>query len=178
MKSKLLHSLWLLFAFGALAALGAAEKPQRGWPGVAFAEVRAFAWPAELMTEQVVSDTLELKPGGIDPAGRRLSSAQVARFLRSARRKPLGKRVFVSGCYWPRNALVFYNAAGRAVAAFEICFDCHGAYRLPVARSEIAPDFVELTKLFSEVKLPFGTFASLAKAIARHQEHDALMRKN
>lgn len=178
MKSKLLHPLWLLVVWGAVAALGAAEEPKRDWPGVQFAEVRAFAWPADLMTEKVVSDALELKSGGIDPAGRRLSAAQVERLLRSVRRRPLGKRIAVSGCYWPRNAFVFYDGAGRATAAFEICFDCHGIFRLPATQGDIAPDFVELTKLFSELKLPFGTFESLAKAIARHREHDALLRKN
>ena len=30
------------------------------------------------------------------------------------------------GCYFPRNAILFLDSAGRAFAYMEICFECHG----------------------------------------------------
>ena len=131
------------------------------WPGVPFAEVRAYAWPA---TEgeplnKVISDRGKLLPGVLNPKGVVLSKEQVRRLLATQRRRVETRRT-VSACYDPHNLFVFLDRRGRMVAFLEICFDCRNTRARP-EDERADPDLPALAAIFSELKLPFGAQASL-----------------
>ncbi len=137
--------LWL----GAFAPVGFAA-----WPGLPFAEVRGYAWPADTKMERVVSDGGRLEPGVFNPQGAVLSKLQVRRLLVAQARR-VGRIKFRPMCYRPHNAFVFRNAAGRAVAFLEICFDC-AEVRLQPKDKRSNPDFETIARIFAELNLPTG----------------------
>ena len=108
-----------LFLFLLSAAFVSAAAP---WPGVQYAEVRAFAWDASVSPEELIRADMSFADGVINKDGTRLSDAQVKRLLRAEAHPLAVPRT--PGCYNPHNAFVFYNARKKPVAFLEICFDC------------------------------------------------------
>lgn len=135
------------------------------WPGVAFKELRAYAWSADgdPVNEVVLADG-KLRPGVLNPKGALLSKAQVRRVLTAQRNrvKLVNGRRIVSGCYNPHNAFVFLDKAGRIVAFLEVCFDCHNARLMP-ADEQSEPNLIALAEICAELKLSFGEQKSLAE---------------
>ena len=132
----------------------AAPVALAAWPGVPFAEVRGYAWPAGAKMERVVAEDGRLEPGVLNPSGTALSKSQVRRLL-AAQARRVGRVKFRPLCYRPHNAFVFRNAAGRAVAFLEICFDCAGV-RLQPKDERSNPDLEALARIFAELNLPTG----------------------
>jgi len=139
-----------LFLFLLSAAFVSAAAP---WPGVQYAEVRAFAWDASVSPEELIRADMSFADGVINKDGTRLSDAQVKRLLRAEAHPLAVPRT--PGCYNPHNAFVFYNARKKPVAFLEICFDCTISRTYP-EDPDGDPDLVALAILCEELKLPFG----------------------
>jgi|APCry1669189241_1035207.scaffolds.fasta_scaffold95999_2 hypothetical protein len=138
-----------------LLLLSASVFAAAPWPGVDYAEVRAFAWdPAKTPpTEELVRKDFSLVDGVINKDGVVLTAVQVQRLLRAQAHRFTDRPV--AGCYTPHNAFVFYNARKRPVAFLEVCFDCLGSRTQPHDK-DADPDFVALAAICAELKLPFG----------------------
>ncbi len=128
------------------------------WPGVRFAEVRAYAWPDDKTTEAVILPGMTLKPGVINQDGAPLNAEQIKR-LRGA---VIGRHPShpVAACYIPHNAFVFYDEAKKPVAFVEVCFGCLGSRQEPKATAEW-PDLLAMAAIFDELKLPLGEYQNL-----------------
>jgi hypothetical protein len=149
--------LFLLLLFcGAAQLQGQTVAP---WPGRAFAEVRAFAWPDDHTTEAVIRLGGRLKPGVLNPEGALLSAEQVKRLQIAVVGQHKGSPSAL--CYYPHNAFVFYDAAKRPVAFVEVCFTCGGFRAAPRGAAQII-DEAALAALFGELKLPMGKYKDLA----------------
>jgi len=150
--------LFIPFLFFA-ASLFAADE----WPGVKFAEVRAYAWktgadgpPPE---ENLIREDMTLVDGVINKDGGVLTAEQVKRLLAAVTGEH--EKHPVAECYTPHNAFLFYNAEKKPVAYVEICFDCLSTRK----SQQKAPEWVDLpalAKLFEELKLPIGKYADAA----------------
>jgi hypothetical protein len=94
----------------------AAEGEAKSWPGIEFAEARAYAWPAKLAPEQVVQKDKTLLPGVINPEGALLSGSQVKRLQAAVTggHRPYG----IARCHIPRHAVVFYDKEKKPVDIF------------------------------------------------------------
>jgi hypothetical protein len=130
------------------------------WPGVPFASVRAFVWPADQHLASVVQPDLTPLPGAIDPKGALLSELQTGKLIAAAtRRRPAG-RLGLSSCFEPHHAFIFYDGAGRPVAFFEVCLHYHG-YRLAPELPDLEPHYGDLASLCVELELPLSKDFSL-----------------
>lgn len=145
----------LTLLFLSALSLFAAEP----WPGVAYAEVKAYAWPDDNETEAVILKDMALKPGAINEEGTKLTPDQVKR-LRAAVTGKHPAPATVAGCFYPHNAFVFYDAGKKPVATVEVCFSCYGARTIPKATAEW-PDLTALATIFDELKLPMGPYLDL-----------------
>ena len=145
----------ILFLFFTTLSLFAGEQ----WPGVQYAEVRAYAWPDDKETEEVILPGMALKPGIINNDGALLTPQQVKRLLASV----TGKHPWhpVAACHIPHNAYVLYDAAKKPVAFVEICFGCFNHRIMPDGTSRYL-DFISLASIFAEHKLPMGEYPDLA----------------
>jgi len=125
------------------------------WPGVPFAEVRAYSWPADKETEAVILPDKSLMPGVLNKQGAPLTREQV-KHLRAA---VTGKHsdLPVAACYVPHNAFVFYDASKKPVAFVEVCFTCLGYRAEPKTDAENF-DLLALAKIFGEHRLPMGEY--------------------
>jgi len=134
------------------------------WPGVQFAEVRAFAWPDDKVTTAVILPGMALKPGAINKKGSILTPDQTNRLLTAV----TGKHSEYGGsrCHIPHNAFVFYDSTKKPVAFVEVCFECLTTRLEPRGAAEF-PDVVNLARIFDEVKLPMGAYRNL-KAFLKH----------
>jgi hypothetical protein len=141
--------------FGLLNAAHAGE-----WPGVAYTEIRAYAWPLEQNESTVILPALKVRRGTLKSSGGTLSAEQQGRLLKAQQRTATPRPQ--AACYVPHNAFVFYDAHGKAVAFMEICFDCLGVRVFP-EDAGCDPDFIALAKIFAEKKLPFGRFKTFAE---------------
>lgn len=130
------------------------------WPGVPYAEVRAFAWDGKLQTEQLIRHDFTFVDGVINKEGAVLNADQTKRLLTAQARRYKARSH--AKCYIPHNAFVFYNAEKKPVAFLEICFDCLGEHSNP-ADDKSDPDFMALGKICEELKLPFGHHKTLAE---------------
>ena len=138
------------------------------WPGVDYTEIRAFAWdPAKAgYPSKVIRDDFTFVDGVMNKDGTPLTADQALRFVTAARSRRF-ERFIWTGCYFPHNAFVFFNAAKKPVAYLEVCFDCLIARANPPDK-DIDPDFLTLATLCAELKLPFGrreTIKELEKSI-------------
>jgi|GEM_PF-1496336 len=149
MLLKRILAVWLV----SLATVAWAE-----WPGVKYAEVRAYAWPAEAPLQEVMLAGMKPAEGAVQPEGTRLSEAQVQRLLVAQARRSRERSSMA--CYYPHNAFVFFDAEQRPVAFLELCFDCRKWTSEPMD-AESTPDLVELATIFAELKLPFGEYKTV-----------------
>ena len=128
------------------------------WPGVPFAEVRAYAWPVKEQVGVVFSTVItkdgRLEPGALNPKGALLSKSQTDRLLAEQSRRLKGERAR-SGCYNPHNAFVFSDQQGKTVAFIEICFDCSNA-RIQPLDEDCDPQVPVWAEIFAELGLPTG----------------------
>ena len=133
------------------------------WPGVKFAEVRAYAWPddGKHVEEDVILKDMALKEGVINKDGAELSTEQVKTLLAAVTGKH--PEYGVAACYMPHNAFVFYDADKKPVAFVEICFDCRGLRVMPNGATKPV-DLVALATIFKELKLPTGSKSELPAA--------------
>ncbi len=93
------------------------------------------------------------RPGVINKDGTALAPEQVTRVLAAVTGKhPDHSRAF---CYFPHNAIIFYNAAKKPVAFVEICFACLG-YRAQPKGSSDNYDIVALAQIFDDLHLSMG----------------------
>jgi hypothetical protein len=154
---------FLLLLFISAVSLRA-ETP---WPGIAYKEVRAYAWdPDPRLTMDkpfphlLIHDDMSFADDVLNKDGALLSASQVKRLLTAEahRWKERGK----AACYEPHNAFVFFDANHQPVAYLELCLDCLGARTSP-RDQECDPDFIALAALCHELKLPFGESKTLKK---------------
>ena len=89
----------------------------------------------------------------MDPKGVKLSPAQV-RALMNAITTSHDKQMRTP-CYKPHHAFVFYDAAGKVVGLFEMCFGCNKFVETPDGLPEYV-DTAALQGLVQELGLPFG----------------------
>ncbi len=124
------------------------------WPGVPFAEVRGYCYDytAEFSRHFFVNGRMH--KGVMDPKGVKLTKAQTKRLLDDiAVSQP---KAYAGGCYKPHHAYVFYDAAGKSVGVFEMCFACNEY----VATPDGLPRYINRTDLWQltrEIGLPVGT---------------------
>jgi len=132
---------------------------QEQWPGVKYAEVRAYAWPTKTRlddeAEEVILKDMSLKDGVINKNGTKLSAEQTKRLLKAVTGKHESN--LASKCHIPHNAFVFYDAEKKPVAFVEVCFTCTGT-RIQPAGSAFPVDLAELATLFGELELPVGGY--------------------
>jgi hypothetical protein len=136
------------------AASQAETTPSRvdtNWPGLAYAEVRAYYHK----DPEVLLDTL-LQEGVIqnlaaNKDGARLTADQTQRLLAAVAGNYKAYKKFM--CFDPRHAFIFYDEHHKAVAAIEVCFDCYGMYMTPGGMPERI-DFPAVADLVSELGLP------------------------
>jgi hypothetical protein len=138
-----------------------AEDP---WPGVKFAEVKAYAWPGDQGGEAVILEGMSLKAGVMNPDGAVLTPEQVKRLLAAVTGKHPAHAV--ADCHIPHNAFVFYDDAKKPVAFVEICFGCLSNRISPRPAAPVI-DLVALAAIFAEHKLPMGEYPDLA-AFKKH----------
>jgi hypothetical protein len=95
----------------------------------------------------------KMHPGVMDPNGVTLTAEQVQRLIRGAViSQPKSTR---TPCYAPHHAFVFFDAKGKSVAVFEMCFGCNSQRFYP----EGGPEYVNraaLWELTGELGLPLG----------------------
>ena len=107
-------------------------KRKGGFPGVAFTEVRAFAF--DLGVDGPPTCGLPLDPDGtlcktVDKPGVVLSDAQTKLLLGMlAKKSTWGSG---SSCFLPHHGFVFYDEAGTPVAELSVCFMCQMMVAVP-----------------------------------------------
>ena len=138
------------------------------WPGVKYAEVRAYAWfdRKDHKEEDVILKDMSLKQGVINPDGALLSEEQVKVLLKAV--TGVHKDHPIAGCYEPHNAFIFYNSEKKPVAFVEVCFGCLGQRISPEGAAKRI-DLPALAGIFGELKLPMGEYAD-AKAFTESFE--------
>ena len=145
-----------LFALFFTVLTGCASKP---WPGAKFAEVRAFAWPDDKETRQVILPGMKLKPGVINQEGAKLSPEQTSKLVAAVTgTHPEYVMLF---CHTPHNAFVFYDNKHKPVAFLEICFACGSEVASPKVEATYI-DLPALAAIFDSHKLPMGMYPNLA----------------
>lgn len=100
-------------------------KRKKGFPGVAFTEVRAFAFDLEVADRPVCG--MPLDPDGtpcetVAQPGVVLSDAQTKLLLSMLSKKSTWGSG--SSCFLPHHGFVFYDEAGTPVAELSLCFMC------------------------------------------------------
>lgn len=135
------------------------------WPGVKFSEVRAYCYDytAEESPSFLVNGRMH--KGVMDPKGVRLNPAQVQRLMRAI--TVSHERAARSLCYRPHHAFVFYDASGKVVAVFEMCFGCNQFKETP----DGLPEYIDreaLYQLTGELGLPLGPDNAFYTQACRH----------
>ncbi|WP_206026303.1 hypothetical protein [Roseimicrobium sp. ORNL1] len=129
------------------------------WPGVAYTEIRAYAWPKEKSPRAVILEGMKLGPGVINEEGAVLTPEQSKKLIAAVTGKH--PKYPVAACHIPRNAFVFYDAAKKPVAYVEICFKCFN-HRISPEDSSGYIDLVALASIFEAHKLPMGEHKTAA----------------
>ena len=123
------------------------------WPGVAFSEVRAFCYDYTQESSPSFFINGRMHKGVMNPKGVKMNASQVNRLMPLiTTSQPRGPR---TPCYAPHHAFVFYDAQGKVVAWFEMCFGCNQQRAHPGG----VPEYVDreaLWQLTGELGLPLG----------------------
>ena len=125
----------------------------QGWPGKAFTEVRGYCYDYTVEKERSFFVNGRMHAGVKDPKGVKLTPAQVGRLIKAITTS-FGKQARTP-CYKPHHAFVFYDATGKVVGVFEMCFGCNKFRETP----DGLPEYVDtgaLQGLVQELGLPFG----------------------
>lgn len=141
-----MRALFLLLALSCIT-LGA------DWPPVKYIEVRAYYYNHIGQPDFPITQRGKLNPTVQNKGGALLSKKQVARLLSTLNTKRYSS--LIPGCYTPRHGFVFYDAAGKIVASYEICLECKLQSSIPEG---VAPrtDFQDIADLVVELKLSLG----------------------
>ena len=159
---QLMKTLWIRFAMFAMVLWSGGVSAAEEWPGLPFAEVRAYAWPVDKTKGggRVIMPGMKLREDVINKDGAVLSPDQIKR-LQAAVTGDHAEHGLMR-CYSPHNAFIFYDTGKRPVAFVEICFDCVGSATEPPTAAKWK-DFSALAKIFVELKLPMGSWPDLEK---------------
>jgi hypothetical protein len=150
--------LAVLLATGCLAN---AEEPKLApWPPEGTAEVRAYVFSDHL--QRLILDGEKINGEATDHPGVVLTEAQVERLNAIVRTEV----PFYGGalCFEPRNAFVYFDKDGNALAAFNICFECIQLRTQPegLRVGNVPNDFPAFAELVEELDLPVGKYPSAA----------------
>ena len=129
------------------------------WPGVPFAEVRAYYYQVNGGEEPIIKDG-KLHSSVVNKEGALLNATQTKRLIEARSLKVLYRRY---KCYSPRHGFVFYDRDKKPVAYIEVCLECIGSDTKPSRKGYL--DFPTVLDLIEELELPFGPQAGNAKAI-------------
>lgn len=161
-SSTLLRSLSALCAIalsscsyyaGVFAPASPAPGTRVSWPNVAFTEVRAYCYDYTAEKKSSFFIDGRMHSGVKDAKGVKLSPAQTKRLLTALTvSQPKQDR---TACYRPHHAYVFYDAKGKAVAVFEMCFGCNKFVATP-AGTPVYINYSDLAVLTQELGLPYG----------------------
>jgi hypothetical protein len=156
----LLLSLAVAFALPSCVYFGVNAPPNpapgtrvQDWPGKPYSEVRAYCYDYTAEQDRSFFVNGRMHAGVMDPKGVKLTPSQVTRLM-DAITVSQGKQDRTP-CYKPHHAFVFYDAAGKVVGVFEMCFGCNKFHETPNGLPEYV-DTVALQELVQEVGLPFG----------------------
>jgi hypothetical protein len=135
----------------AILVLIASTGLASSWPGVAYTEVRGYAYNPKI-GESIWHDG-KLSSSVINKSGTLLTDGQAERLVRAITKKP--RRAFdLANCFDPHHAFVFYGAHQKAVAWVEVCFHCNNIKAQPISPGERWPDMKALLTLSTQLKLP------------------------
>lgn len=158
----------LVFAIAALSVLSfpscasyrsvfAPPSPAVGtrvnWPGVPFAEVRAYCYDYTAEESPSFFVNGRMHRGVMNPHGAKLDAEQTKRLLDAVTVSQAKQER--TPCYKPHHAFVFYDKAGKVAAVFEMCFGCNRWVETPNG----APEYINkeaLWKLCQDLGLPTG----------------------
>jgi hypothetical protein len=122
------------------------------WPGVAYVEVRAFAYNKRGFPDLPIVKNGRLSRTILRKQGVVLSSEQVKALLAAVTgERPRPETEIM--CFDPRHAFVFFDTAKKPVAWVELCFECWGARAEPHPKGQVY-DIEALAKLAFDLKLP------------------------
>lgn len=93
--------------------------------------VKTFKLP-ERETKYIAIEMIELNQNQIDS----LSHILINYKLKNDK-LPETYTVYASGCYEPRNAILFLDSNNTVISYFEICFECHEFSQLPMDKTII-----------------------------------------
>ena len=139
---------FLLFAVFCLSGVFSAAAD---WPGVPFAEVRAYTYNKKDDDRNIVTKGT-LSPTVLNKQGVVLTAEQTRALVAAV----TGKRPapqWAAACFNPHHAFVFYDAAQKPVGWVEVCFECGNAAAEPAQRGQVY-DVAALEKLATDLRLP------------------------
>jgi hypothetical protein len=127
------------------------EPVPADWPGVEYAEVRAYLYnPGDSEHDAIVEDG-KLHPTVEDAEGMKLNAAQTGKLLAALRNKaPDGS----GSCFIPHHGFVFHDASGKPVASVSVCFLCESGRADPGGHSMRTWDWAALSSVLGEAGLP------------------------
>ena len=128
------------------------------WPSVPYSEIRAYAWPPELDTWNVIQGDKTFYKGVLNKDGARLSDAQLRKLLSAVNGEHPEHPV--AGCQIYHNAIVAFNDKKEIVAYLQISFLCLYYMSEPKKTSKYW-DILALAELFDELKLPLGKYKNV-----------------
>ena len=163
MKRRLLVILGLLTIAGAVAQDTPAHPPAPkqaepesapadAWPGVEYAEVRAYLYnPPKSQDNRIIHDG-KLHSEVVNPEGIKLDAAQVKRLLGATFHREPDRSG--SGCFFPHHGIVFYDRDGKPVASVSICLVCTIAAEFPYGADTMRWNLAALAQLIQDLGLP------------------------
>lgn len=137
-----------------LLLLGATRISAADWPGLKYAEVRAYFYNADsAQSRHLITHDGKLDRSATPAGGVILNTAQAAQLLAAIN---VGTKPHpVTSCYVPHHGFVFYNSWGRRVASFEFCLECLKATAEPPNAGPFY-NYPALADLLAELKIPLG----------------------
>jgi hypothetical protein len=121
------------------------------WPGVKYAEVRAYLYNPPKSHNNRILRNGELHPEVVNPDGIKLDAGQVKQLLKAIQHREPDRR---GGCFYPHHGIVFHDREGKAVASLSICFVCASASESPHGPDTMKWDLSALDKLVRDLGLP------------------------
>lgn len=125
------------------------------WPLAKFSAVKAYAYHCDAEEgREFVKPGGRLHVGILQPGPVELSPEQVERLIAYITNpQPKSHR---TPCYVPHHSFVFFDANGKPVSSFDVCFTCNKHQAFPPGVVEY-PDMHRLYALVQELGLPTGT---------------------
>ena len=126
--------------------------------------VKTFKLPKR-ETKYIATEMIELNQNQIDS----LSHILINYKLKNDK-LPETYTVYASGCYEPRNAILFLDSNNTVISYFEICFECHQFSQLPMDKTIInmntisnLPEAVKMLDLIREFMKSCGIKYGIVK---------------